>query len=135
MPVWLKLAYLLFLAVWIPAYWLARGPEGFLWLCDVANILLGLGLLLESPLLVSSQAVGMLLVQSAWVVDVDAVNWVWRPFGVEQVWMPTWAWVGVLMVAYPACLFLPTHGLLAWWTRRDGGPAIARRPPRRRSGR
>lgn len=25
-PIWLKVAYLLFLAVWIPACWLARGP-------------------------------------------------------------------------------------------------------------
>lgn len=49
--------------------------------------------------------------------------------------MPTWAWVGVLMVAYPVCLFLPTHGILTWWTRREAGPPTARRPPRRRSGR
>jgi hypothetical protein len=62
-----------------------------------------------------------------WTDPVDAVNWVWRPFGVEQVWMPTWAWVGVLMVAYPVCLFLPTHGLLTWWARREGrGPRLVR---------
>lgn len=65
----LKVGYSLFMAVWIPAYWLGNGPANFLWLCDVANFFLWLGILLGSPLLVSSQAVGVLVVQIVWCVD------------------------------------------------------------------
>lgn len=69
-PLWLKVAYLAWMAVWIPAYWIHNGPANFLWFCDLANFVLGLALWIESPLLLSSQAVGVLLVQVLWVVDV-----------------------------------------------------------------
>lgn len=57
------------MAVWIPVYWVHSGPENFLWLCDVANFLIGLALWMESPLLISSQAAGVLLVQILWCGD------------------------------------------------------------------
>ena len=68
-PLWVKLAYTAWMAVWIPVYWTHAGPTNFLWLCDVANFLIGLALWAESPLLMSSQAVGVLFVQILWCGD------------------------------------------------------------------
>ena len=68
-PVWLKIAYTLWLAIWIWVYWHSYGPQNFLWLCDVANLVLGLAIWLESPLLFSSQAVGVLIIQALWIID------------------------------------------------------------------
>ncbi len=68
-PLAVKLGYLLWMAIWVPVYWVFNGPENFLWLCDLANIILLFALCLESPLLMSSQAAGVLLIQFVWVVD------------------------------------------------------------------
>lgn len=68
-PLWVKVAYFVFLAVWTPVYWAYLGPVNFLWLCDVANFLIGLALWLEMPVLLSSQAVSVLLIQVLWIVD------------------------------------------------------------------
>lgn len=68
-PLAVKLAYLLWMTVWVPVYWVFNGPENFLWLCDLANIILLFALCRESSLLISSQAVGVLLIQVAWVLD------------------------------------------------------------------
>ena len=68
-PLWVKLVYLGWFVVWLPTYWTQHGPANLLWLCDIANIVVALALVLESPLLVSSQAVGVLLIQAAWIID------------------------------------------------------------------
>ena len=68
-PLSAKLIYAAWMAVWIPVYWIHSGPENFLWLCDVANILVGVALWMESPLLMSAQAVGVLFVQILWAGD------------------------------------------------------------------
>jgi len=41
------------------------------------------------------------------------INWLWRPFGLEQTWFSTNAFLPVMMIAYPLVLFLPTHALLS----------------------
>jgi hypothetical protein len=69
LPLALKLAYTAWMAVWIPVYWIHNGPANFLWLCDAANLVLLPALWLESPLLVSSQAVGVVAIQLLWGVD------------------------------------------------------------------
>lgn len=69
LPLALKIGYLAWMSVWIPVYWIFIGPQNFLWLCDLANLILLFGLLLESSLIVSSQTVGVLLVQILWTVD------------------------------------------------------------------
>lgn len=192
-PLAVKLAYAAWLAVWVPAYWLNSGWQNFLWLCDVSVFLVGLALWLESRLLFSAQAVGVLLVQVLWTVDflgallfglhpiggteymfdpakplwlralslfhvflpallvwgllrlgydrrgwllqtgltwvllpatfvfVEAernINWLWRPFGIEQRWLPPAVFLLVAMAAYPLLLYLPSHALLTWWTAR-----------------
>ena len=68
-PLSVKLIYAVWMAVWIPVYWVHSGTENFLWLCDVANILVGVALWTESPLLMSAQAVGVLFVQIIWCGD------------------------------------------------------------------
>lgn len=68
-PLTVKIGYTAWLAVWASVYWTEAGPQNYLWLCDTANFLVGLALWLESPLLMSSQAVGVLLVQILWCGD------------------------------------------------------------------
>jgi len=68
-PLTVKVVYVLWISVWLPVYWVFNGPQNLLWLCDVANLILLFALCLESPLLMSSQAVGVLFVQVAWLVD------------------------------------------------------------------
>jgi len=68
-PLWLKCAYTLFCAVLVPYYWHAYGPSNFLYFCDVA-LFFALGAIwLESPLLASMPAVGILLPQALWMLD------------------------------------------------------------------
>lgn len=74
-PAWLRWFALLWLAVWIPAYWHTWGVANFLHLCDIAVILVCVGLWTNSALLISSQAVGSLLVDLAWMLDAG-----WRLF-------------------------------------------------------
>ena len=68
-PLWLKLAYTAWITVWVPVYWIHNGPDNFLWMCDVANLVVAVAIWRESRLLFSSQAAGVLLVQVLWAVD------------------------------------------------------------------
>jgi len=68
-PIWLKVGWTAWLAAWVPLYWRHYGPQNFLWFCDIANIAVGVGLWLESPLLLSMQALSVLVVQSLFAVD------------------------------------------------------------------
>jgi hypothetical protein len=68
-PAWLRWSALLWLLIWVPAYWRTWGASNFLQLCDIAVILTCVGLLTNRRLLVSSQAVSSLLVDFAWMVD------------------------------------------------------------------
>ena len=69
LPLAFKLAYTAFMAVLIPVYWYYYGPTNFLYFCDVALIISLIGIWLESPLLISMCAVGILIPQALWVVD------------------------------------------------------------------
>ena len=199
LPFGLKLAYAVWLAAWVPLYWIRNGPENFLWLCDVANFVVGLAVFRESALLVASQATGVLLIQTLWVIDVlgraafgrhpiggteymfdpssplwlrllslfhavmpalllwllkrlgydrrgwrlqalfsavilpwswlvstpaENLNWVWRPFGLEQRLVPPAVWVALCVVLYPLVLYYPTHRLILLWTRARSGPRV-----------
>ncbi|GAA5130573.1 hypothetical protein JIN84_04845 [Luteolibacter yonseiensis] len=68
-PLWLKAAYTVFLAVMIPVYWTNYGPTNFLYFCDVALLLTLVGIWKENALLVSLPAVGILLPQMLWCAD------------------------------------------------------------------
>ncbi|HSH94928.1 MAG TPA: hypothetical protein VK968_12335, partial [Roseimicrobium sp.] len=67
-----KVAATLFLAVLIPVYWHSYGIRNFLWFCDAALILAVAGMWLESPILISACAVGILVPQCLWLLDFGA---------------------------------------------------------------
>src|SRR3989442_1630205 len=63
---WFALAWMI---VWLPAYARVWGWSSFLHVCDVAVILTCAGLIFDSPLLLSSQAVSSLLGSVGWCGD------------------------------------------------------------------
>lgn len=66
---WIKLAYTAFVLALIPVYLKYWGPANFLWFSDVA-LLLGVGALwLESSLLASMLAVGVLIPELYWTFE------------------------------------------------------------------
>jgi hypothetical protein len=69
LPLWPKIAYTLFLAVIVPAYWVRNGPQNFLWFSDIALLVTGAALWLESSLLASAMAIGVFLPESLWNVS------------------------------------------------------------------
>jgi hypothetical protein len=71
-PIGLKFLYSAFVAVLVPVYWHYYGPTNFLYFCDVALLLTLVGIWIESPLLISMCAVGILLPQTVWVADFAA---------------------------------------------------------------
>ncbi|WP_405232376.1 membrane-associated protein [Lentisalinibacter salinarum] len=68
-PLWLKAAYTAVVALILPIYWLRHGPKNFLWFSDIALILLVPALWLESALLFSMMAVGVLLPEAVWTIS------------------------------------------------------------------
>ena len=68
-PLAAKVAGTAFLAVMVPVYLHTYGPTNFLWFCDAALILTVAGMWLESSLLISMCAVGILLPQCLWLAD------------------------------------------------------------------
>lgn len=68
-PLWLKCAYTVFFAVLVPYYWHAYGPTNFLYFCDMSLFFTLGAIWLESPLLASMPAVGILLPQALWMAD------------------------------------------------------------------
>jgi hypothetical protein len=94
----LRWAALLWLAVWVPAYAVVYGLGNFLHLCDVAVILTCLGLWQGSALLLSMQALNI-LIDLTWDLDLG-----WRLVtgrhllgGTEYMWEARYAlWVRLL---------------------------------------
>jgi hypothetical protein len=64
-----KVAGAVFLTVLVPVYLHTYGPTNFLWFCDAALLLTVAGMWLESSLLISMCAVGILLPQCLWLAD------------------------------------------------------------------
>lgn len=71
-PLPIKVAYSLFCAILVPVYLTHYGPTNFLYFCDEALLLTLAGVWLESALLVSMAAVGILVPQIVWVADFSA---------------------------------------------------------------
>jgi acyl-CoA synthetase (AMP-forming)/AMP-acid ligase II/1-acyl-sn-glycerol-3-phosphate acyltransferase/acyl carrier protein len=68
-PLSVKIAFTLFMAVLVPFYGAAYGPTNFLYFCDMSLFFTLAALWLESPLLASMPAVGLVLPQMLWVLD------------------------------------------------------------------
>ncbi|MFO0925454.1 MAG: hypothetical protein U0736_00215 [Gemmataceae bacterium] len=63
-----------FVAVLAPYYLHAYGPTNFVYFCDVALLMAVAAVWLESPLLASPPAVGILLPQTLWCIDFLGVD-------------------------------------------------------------
>jgi hypothetical protein len=68
-PLWLKLAWTAWIVIWLPVYWRQYGAQNFLYFCDLGNFLITLGLWLESRAILSWQAVGLLVFQTLYALD------------------------------------------------------------------
>jgi hypothetical protein len=81
LPLWLKIAYTVFMLVWVPTYVWHHGPQNFLWLCDICNLILLIAVWTESRLLFSSQLLAVFIPSVLWTFDVA-----WRfAFGVHPI--------------------------------------------------
>ncbi len=67
-PLWIKVAYTVFVMVLVPVYWKKWGLANFLWFSDVALFVMLAAVWLESSLLASMMAVGVLIPELAWNV-------------------------------------------------------------------
>jgi hypothetical protein len=69
LPLWLKIGWTVWLLVWAPLYWRQYGAQNFLFFCDIGNVLVGIGLWMESALIFSWVACGLLVIQSLYTID------------------------------------------------------------------
>lgn len=65
----LLIAFVAFVALWLPVYWVHYGAKNFLWLCDLAVFMTLFGLVRGSALWLSAAAAGVLFVQVGFAVD------------------------------------------------------------------
>jgi hypothetical protein len=100
---WVALA---FLAVYLPAYTLAYGLANFLFLCNLTAILAAIGIWTCHRVLLSSQAVAILLVSTVWTLDVAGRIVLGRHLigGTEYMWDPQWPLFTRLLSAYHVVL-------------------------------
>lgn len=68
-PLWIKLAYTLFVAITVPVYTAKYSRGNFLWFSDIALLATVPALWFESPLLASMMAVGVLLPEGLWNIS------------------------------------------------------------------
>lgn len=68
-PLWLKIAYTLFVAGLVPVYWVHYGPANFLWGSDIALLAMVAALWRASRFIASTMAVAVLLPELAWNLD------------------------------------------------------------------
>ena len=118
LPLWLKIIWTVWLAVWIPLYWKQYGLQNFLFFCDIGNLLIGLALWLESPLIFSWQACGLLLFQTLYTIDLaGALLTGYHPFGGTEYMFDS----GISLPVRLLSLFhVVTPPLLLWAIRRLG---------------
>ncbi len=117
-PLWLKVGWTVWLLVWAPLYWHQYGAQNFLFFCDLGNILIGVGLWLESPLIFSSQAVGLLVFQSLYLLDLAGALLTHRHVigGTEYMFDPHLP----LLIRVVSLFHLVTPPLLLWAIARLG---------------
>ena len=68
-PLWLKIAWTVWVLCWIPLYWKQYGVQNFLFFCDLGNLVIAMALWSESALLFSWQAVSLLVFQTLFTID------------------------------------------------------------------
>src|SRR5438094_5209630 len=68
-PISVKIAYTLFVALLVPNYWRQYGPANFLWFSDIALLAMVPALWLENALLASTMAVSIIFFEGIWNID------------------------------------------------------------------
>jgi len=68
-PLWIKVLWTGCVIAWIPLYWRQYGPQNFLFFCDLGNLFITAGLWMESALIFSWQASGLLVFQTLFIID------------------------------------------------------------------
>lgn len=68
-PLWIKIAYTIFIAIIVPVYLRRYGPTNFLYFCNVAFFATLVGIWLENAVILSATLVGIFLPQMLWVAD------------------------------------------------------------------
>lgn len=109
---------LLWMVVWLPAYFRVWGWANLLHLCDVAVILTFLGIWFANPLLLSSQAISSLAAGIFWISDVGArlITGRFLIGGTDYMWDARYPlWVRLLSTFH---IGLP---LMLLWTLRQVG--------------
>lgn len=115
LPALARWGAIVWLAVWIPAYWHAWGFANFLHLCDLAVFLTCIGLWTSNRLLLASQAVSSILVDLGWALDAGWAFFAHRHLigGTEYLFDPHIAlWIRLLSLFH---LVLPPLLLWALW--------------------
>jgi hypothetical protein len=69
-PVWVRWTAIIWLGIWLTIYLKYWGPTTFLFLCDIAVILTCLGIFTGNALLLSTQAVSSIVIDTAWLADI-----------------------------------------------------------------
>jgi len=94
------------MAVYVPSYAFAYGFANFLFLCNLAVILVAVGIWTCSRLLLSSQAVGILLVGAVWTLDFASRLLTGSHLigGTEYMWDPQWPLFTRLLSLYHVIL-------------------------------
>jgi hypothetical protein len=117
-PLWLKILWTAWAFVWAPVYWRQYGAQNFLFFCDLGNILIAAGLWLESALIFSWQACGLLLFQCLYLTDLTGALVTGRHLigGTEYMFDPHIAlWIRLLSLFH-----VVTPPLLLWAIWRVG---------------
>ncbi len=102
----LRWAAVAWMAVYVPSYAFAYGFVNFLFLCNLAVILVAVGIWTCSRLLLSSQAVGILLVGGVWTLDFGSRLLTGSHLigGTEYMWDPQWPLFTRLLSLYHVIL-------------------------------
>jgi hypothetical protein len=117
-PLWLKIAWTLWVLVWAPIYWRQYGSQNFLFFCDLGNILIAIGLWMESALIFSWQACGLLLFQTSFTLDLAGAFVIGRHLigGTEYMFDPNIP----LLIRLLSLFHVVTPPLLLWAVWRLG---------------
>ncbi|MGD0567656.1 MAG: hypothetical protein ABSA78_04565 [Candidatus Sulfotelmatobacter sp.] len=111
-PLWMKVFWTAWVMAWAPVYWRQYGPQNFLFFCDLGNLFIAAGLWLESPLIFSWQAIGLLLFQTLFTLDLAGALATGRHLigGTEYMFDPhIGLWIRLLSLFH-----LATPPLLLW---------------------
>jgi hypothetical protein len=66
---WMKVFWTVCVILWVPLYWKQYGAQNFLFFCDLGNLFIVAALWLESALIFSWQATGLLVFQTLFAID------------------------------------------------------------------